>query len=62
MELHLQITTPVNLEMHESQRWSIRQRSVSSLNEEFIIHCLVVVVVVVVFVSMRNYSLGGKDS
>jgi len=26
MELHLQITTPVNLEMHESQRWSIRQR------------------------------------
>jgi len=70
MELTLQITTPVNLEIHQSQCWSMRQRSVSIIME-VTIHSLVVVVVisvvVVVFVvfvvlSMRNYSLGGEDS
>jgi len=71
MELTLQITTPVNLEIHQSQCWSMRQRSVSIIMEEVTIHSLLVVVVisvvVVVFVvfvvlSMRNYSLGGEDS
>jgi len=69
MELTLQITTPVNLEIHQSQCWSMRQRSVSIIME-VTIHSLVVVVVSVVGVvfaifvvlSMRNYILGGEDS
>jgi len=50
MELTLQITTPVNLEIHESQCWSMRQRSVSIIMEVTIHSLVVVASVVVVFV------------